>query len=100
MFLISSKGRAAIFLSSGSKRRVSVDWTDAPMVRPGLGATNNLRIEVAGGNAAFYINDALFYSARLHLPSGGALVGLTLSGTPDGAAVASFDDFKVADFPP
>lgn len=59
LFEIGADGTYAVELMQAGEWRMLKDWTLSDSIRPGIGATNYLRVAYDGTRFSFYVNGAL-----------------------------------------
>ncbi|NET74135.1 MAG: hypothetical protein F6K62_25370 [Sphaerospermopsis sp. SIO1G2] len=68
-------------------------WFPSDAIKQGMGATNNMRVDVNDGSMTFYVNDTIVGEAfDTNLSSGD--IGVAIESFDGGAMALEFDNFK------
>ena len=95
VFELAPNGKASIWRRQRGKWLAQVDWQDAASANKGDGASNEMRVTAAGGDAVFYVNGTEFHKLSGSPPDNGQQVGL-FAGSPDQSDAAfGFDGLRV-----
>lgn len=80
--------------ADGSWTRFVEDWTPAPAVAQGLGSLNRLRVEAAGSDLRFYVNETLLQQVTDGVYTAGTL-GFDAGTFGQPGLVVAFDNLVV-----
>ncbi len=93
--LTNALGRFAVQRLTSGRWLVPVAWSDAPPLKKGEGAENQVKVVTKGNQATIFINDKEVVSFAGQPPEGGSMIGFLVAGAPGGSNSVAFSSFQV-----
>ena len=97
MFMVTPSGYAEIARKLNGKWVSVIDWKADADIKTQAGASNTLRVTLAGNTITAYVNDAKFASVKGQMPDGGGRIGMRAQSEENQVDTWKFSALKVTD---